>query len=339
MKRAVAFIILALGAASAGARGPNGALDVIVTPNNGVPVIVAPGEPFDALLTERASLRLTSEGAARALDVEWTDGLPGGFVRARCSVAKTAAPGAYSLEADADGRKDVNVRAVYVRKEFPKTYTFAHLTDTHVGSDRHPRASEDIMTAVIDAINEAEPAFVLITGDVTENGEMDHFRSLLGLMDACTVPTFVCPGNHDRQSDHYERVFGPRAYAFRFGLDGYLAFDTKDYRIADDLDTQIADLQLLRREIKSVRWSIGFTHRFAMDMGMRTQLILFVDDPLDHILFGHYHRANKKDEDEVPWGDTGLTMTPAGIDGAMRFMQVSPRGVEAGPVQRPARTR
>lgn len=51
--------VLVLGAA-AHARHADGTLDLIITPNNGVPVIIAPGEPFEATLARRGALRLVS---------------------------------------------------------------------------------------------------------------------------------------------------------------------------------------------------------------------------------------------------------------------------------------
>jgi hypothetical protein len=137
------------------------------------------------------------------------------------------------------------------------------------------------------------------------------------------MPTFVCPGNHDRLALNYENFFGPVAYTFTYGPDGYLSFDTKDFMIADSIGGQDADLQRMRREIKASRWSIGISHRYDPSMGMRAQLALFVDDPLDFLLFGHWHRENTEDQIRVPWNTTRISVVPAAINGEMRLIDVA----------------
>ena len=61
-------------------------------------------------------------------------------------------------------------------------------------------------------------------------------------------------------------------------------------------------------------------------MGIRAQLTLFVDDPLDYVLYGHYHRE-ADDQDGIPWGKTKIIMTPAAINGQFRIVTVDPNGL------------
>jgi len=331
---AVAF----LAATAAVGRQPDGTLGLVRVPNNGVPAIVTPGGVFDATLTARASaIRLVSEnGEARpALTVTWRE-MPGGLFLAHCTVAGHAPPGTYALEADAGGNTDRNVRSVYVRKSFPEYYLIAHLTDTHVGSERHPRPAADIFRDAVEVANESAAAFALVTGDLTEGGEAGQFRTFIEILDTCTLPTFVCSGNHDRKAHNYEKAFGPDTYMFRFGEDGYIAFDTKDFVVADSIGPQDADLEVFRRAVKGARWAIGFSHRYEPDMGIRCQLVLFVDNPLDHFIFGHYHRAGIDVEVPFPWGQTPITVTPATVDGYMRVIDVSAKGVGPRPPERVA---
>lgn len=320
------LVILALAATAASAREPDGSLGLIRTPNNGIPALVTPGDVFGAVLTGRAALRLAGRGSALELAAEWTP-LPNGRFKAQCTVPTGTQPGTYALEAVAGDKVDRNVRSVYVRESFPKNYAIAHLTDTHIGSNRHFRSSEDIFRDLVKAVNASRAAFVLVTGDLTDHGTPDELRSFINVLNRCTLPTFVCAGEHDHRGQHYERFFGPGRYLFWFGHDGYLSFDTGDYVVASELGPQDGDLQILRRAIKPARWSIGFTHRYDSDQGMRSQITLFIDNPLDHLLYGHWHRANREEEGKVPWGRTFITFTPAGIDGAMRLIDVSPSAI------------
>jgi predicted phosphodiesterase len=334
MKRiliSIAGVVIALAAM---ARQPDGTLGLLQTPNNGIPAVALAGESFEAVLLQQAELRLADASGQRSAPLEtvWKE-LPGGRFQARCVIPANATPGLYALEATANGQTDRTARAVCVRGEAPEYYVIAHVSDTHVNSGEKRESSVAMLKAVIDAINRSDAALVLITGDLTHGGQPDQFQTFLELLDTCVLPTFVCPGNHDRAGLNYEQFFGPLTYRFRFGLDGFLAFDTKDFITADDLGPQDTDLYLFRRELKPCRWTFGVTHRYEQMMGMRSQLILFVDDPLDFLLFGHIHRENTREESIVPWGTTRIHAVPAAINGAYRLIDVAVGGILLRPVQ------
>ncbi|GMU91341.1 MAG: hypothetical protein AMXMBFR4_03990 [Candidatus Hydrogenedentota bacterium] len=336
------LLLVAFGwACLAAARTPEGPLDILITPNEGVPVMVRPGGAFEVNATIRGELALVSGVGEAALTPDWSEPFSG-RAKARCAVPDGTAAGTYALRIRAGDRSDSNPRAVFVLEAFPERYTFAHLTDTHIGSTRHKRHADAIFSDAVAAVNASDAQFVIITGDLTDNGEVWQFRKFLDVLNTCRLPTFVCSGNHDRKALNYEQVFGPDAYSFWFGEDAYLGFDTKDFIVADDLGAQPAELQRLRRAMKPARWSIGFAHRYEADMGMRAQLVLFVDDPLDHLIFGHWHRANTDAERSAPWQGwnrpTPITVTPATVNGSMRYFDVSYGGIVGRPPIRVAET-
>lgn len=326
MRYVALTMLLFLAAGKASARNADGTLGFLVTPNNGVPAMVRAGDTFTVEARGQATLHLVSTGGTRVpLEAAW-EAQAGDRWAAQCTVPERATPGAYALEGAADGVVDLTPRAVYVLEDMPGYYVVAHLTDTHVGSNRHPRPAAHIFADLIASVNASEAAFVVVTGDVVEGGSPGEFRAFLNGLDGCTKPTFVVPGNHDRKGLHYEQFFGPLTYRFRFGEDGYLAFDTKDYRMADELGAQDGALQRYRRELKPCRWTIGLTHRYVQMMGMRSQLTLFVDNPLDALLFGHYHDAEAPPIAEMPWGKTLPILTPAAVDGYLRYVDMTARG-------------
>lgn len=327
------FAMLAAGAAQA--RNDEGALDLILTPNNGVPALTQAGAAIEVVLTAQAALQIVGASGTFPLDAIWRD-LPGGRAGAMCVVPGSAPPGVYALEARAEARTDRNARAIYIFDHFPDYYVIAHLTDTHIGSNRHARTSESIFSDLVHAVDDSDATFAVLTGDLTDGGEPEQFRTFLHLLDTCRIPTFVQPGNHDRTGSHYEQFFGPLTYQFRFGLDGFLGFDTKDYLMADEAGAQDADLQVFRRELKPCRWTVGLTHRYEPKMGMRSQITLFIDNPLDAVFFGHFHRENTPEEAAVPWGATHIVMTPAGIDGYLRFIDMTVSGIRPRPPEQRA---
>jgi predicted phosphodiesterase len=321
--KAILPLLALLLAANAWARGADGTLDLIRTPNDGIPALATPGATFDADLAAKGELRLVApDGSARPLAVQWAE-RPGKRFRATCTVPADLAPGGYALELAAE-RTDRNDRAVYVFASFPKAYSVVHLTDTHVGRE----GADETLRKLVQRVNDAKPGFVLITGDLTDQGTPEQFQLFLDILKTCAVPTFVCAGNHDRAGLNYEHFYGPEDYMFRFGLDGYIVFDTKDSVIASDLGSQDADLYRYRRAIRSCRWSIGASHRYDPGMNMRAQITLFVDDPLNYLLAGHEHRAY---DGPIPWGNTRLILTPAAKDGALRVLLIDDRITVLGP--------
>ena len=334
MKKHCLLITLLLLAGSAFAREPDGTLGLIQSPNNGVPVMAVAGDTFEAITQGRARLRLVGLLQSHPIETVWTD-LPGGLARGISAIPADLPIGRYALEAVSGERRDRNERAIFIRDRFPEYYVFAHLSDVHIGKTRGAaRDSETVFREVIEAINASEAAFALITGDLTENGDEDQFRRFIEGLDACTLPTYVCVGNHDRKARNYERFFGPFTYRFRFGRDGYLVYDTKDFVTADELGPQDGLLHRYRRELKSCRWMIGATHRYEAMMGMRAQLILFVDDPIDYLFFGHWHRENTPDQIIVPWGQTHVSVVPAAINGVYRLVDVTAGGLIPRPISR-----
>ncbi len=73
--------------------------------------------------------------------------------------------------------------------------TFVHISDTHVGR----RSDAEAFAKAIEAIERLDPrpAFVVITGDLTESFRDAEVLYLKHLVDRFTLPVLLVPGNHD----------------------------------------------------------------------------------------------------------------------------------------------
>src|SRR5262245_45930134 len=107
--------------------------------------------------------------------------------------------------------------------EAPTPFTFAQLSDTHVGFDGPigTRALEEAVETV-NAMR-PRPELVLFTGDLTHDSEkpgvradrMNLFRELSARLEVAKV--YHVPGEHDAGLDAgelYRDVFGPMHYSF-----------------------------------------------------------------------------------------------------------------------------
>ena len=107
---------------------------------------------------------------------------------------------------------------------------FAQLTDVHLspGSSEPTKA----LQASIEQINRTDSIdFVLVTGDLTDQGDTRMMRRVKECLDCLTVPYHVCMGNHETTWSEsgctgYSSIFGPEYYSFDFGGVHFVLFNT-----------------------------------------------------------------------------------------------------------------
>jgi hypothetical protein len=118
----------------------------------------------------------------------------------------------YDLVVAADGGIEDEARhAVSVRSGIEDSFYFIHITDTHLPThDYHyeqgaesDTTEMDDLRAVIQDVNIINPAFVLLTGDVVNEGELEDyldwrsFTKAKRIMREFDVPVYIVAGNHD----------------------------------------------------------------------------------------------------------------------------------------------
>lgn len=200
------------------ARAVGDTLTVIARPILSIPQMVLPGGNFTiearaasstygwsaALLGVAGPYALSVDSAAYSssyerwfLDVTVPEGVPEEL---------------YDLELQASGGvSDVESNAVMVRQTIDDSFYFVQITDTHLpthlyyyesGADSDTSSMSDLH-AVIDDINVMNPAFVVLTGDVVNEGELEDFLDkryytrAKRILREFEVPVFISAGNHD----------------------------------------------------------------------------------------------------------------------------------------------
>lgn len=118
----------------------------------------------------------------------------------------------YDMRVTASGDiSDEVANAVKVIDQFKEKYYFIHITDLHLpghtfyGNNGYEtdHSEMDDLQAVIDDINLLNPEFVLITGDIINEGELEDFECLrnhsltYNILKKFEMPIYVVPGNHD----------------------------------------------------------------------------------------------------------------------------------------------
>lgn len=113
--------------------------------------------------------------------------------------------------------------------ELPPGRRFVILTDVHIGSS----GRDELARGAVDDINSLEPEFVVIPGDITEDGEPDQFVQAKGIFDGLACPWYVVPGNHDAVQRSTRRSIGPKLFRDAFGHDPHdHVIDCGDLQVA-----------------------------------------------------------------------------------------------------------
>src|SRR5262249_37332358 len=99
----------------------------------------------------------------------------------------------------------------------PLPLTFVHGSDTHVGLTTGAETADALRQATA---LDREPAFVVITGDISDNSLDREFADFdRAVADALTVPLVPVVGTHDGYdySGNHRHHFGPLNYSFDAG--------------------------------------------------------------------------------------------------------------------------
>lgn len=120
----------------------------------------------------------------------------------------------------------------------------AHISDIHCGS---PYFVTNLMSRAIDELNELAPDAVVVTGDLTEMGYRQEFKTAKAFLDRIECPnTLIVPGNHDSRHvgyEHFEDFFRDRTADVRVGEALLIGVDSSE----PDLDSGRVGRERCRR--------------------------------------------------------------------------------------------
>jgi 3',5'-cyclic AMP phosphodiesterase CpdA len=200
---------------------------------------------------------------------------------------------------------------------------FIHISDTHLpgagtlllyGISPHERLSSCF--AHIKA-NHSDAAFIVISGDVAENGEEDAYSFLQSEARQLNLPVLVIPGNHDRQAAmqsvlppfHGQLSDLPKGGAFLASAlhsdDGLFIFlDSSGDNISHGVFAGARVISLTKQLTNSRGDIFLFMHHPPFQVGIPFMDIVCLLDPeplyaaltphkgsVRHMFFGHLHKT------------------------------------------------
>ena len=181
-------------------------------------------------------------------------------------------------------------------------FSFALLTDTHI-STSNPRPMEDLQRSIADINQNPNIEFVVVTGDLTENGDRASIEAIKSALDQLRVPYYAASGNHETTWSEsgvmdFTRVFGDSRFAFSHNGMYFIGFNSGPVIRMADGHVAPQDIAWLKHNLDSVSKAgdapiFVFTH-YPLRNGDVDNWYEVTDVLRRHnvqcIMGGHYHR-------------------------------------------------
>ena len=187
-------------------------------------------------------------------------------------------------------------------------FSFALLTDTHI-STSNPRPMEDLQRSIAEINQNPAIEFVVVTGDLTENGDRASIQAIKDALDQLNVPFYAASGNHETTWSEsgvmdFSRVFGDSRFAFSHNGMYFIGFNSGPVIRMADGHVAPQDIAWLKHNLDSVSTAntnkkegatpiFVFTH-YPLRNGDVDNWYDVTDVLRQHnvqcIMGGHYHR-------------------------------------------------
>lgn len=346
-------------------------LTIIQRPIQNIPAIVVPGDSMQIQCeapqnTTGWKVELIRPYQSIALKIKSAEyDLVGGWWTILVEIPDVSVTGLYDLKVSANGLpEDISKHAVSVIREYKDEYYFIHITDPHLPThyflrDGIPDSDSSSIIdfrEVIKDINIINPEFVLLTGDLVNEGELEeylnmrYFTKAQRLLTEFEVPFYLTSGNHDLGGWNttpppdgtarrtwwkffgWKRLNNPppseplytQNYSFDYGpvhfigLEAYLNYDGWRYGIYDSSSFTERQIQWLKDDLKAASKSKSQVVFYHYDFNGQLDL-----DELgvEMALWGHTHQ----DSGDLEVGPPYNISTAAVCDGkrAFRLIRVS----------------
>lgn len=193
-----------------------------------------------------------------------------------------------------------------------KPFCFAQLTDIHINGDSPSQL--DALKNSVQQINSTENVdFVIVTGDLTDNGDMESMLNVKRCLNRLRMPYYVCMGNHETTWSAsgcmaYGRIFGKEHYSLDKNGVRFLFFNSGPLLKMALGHVSPGVISWAKRKIQEAKEHsmpvIAVTH-YPMKEGDVDNWYEVTDafretGNLKLFIGGHYHRLRNWDYDGIP---------------------------------------
>lgn len=132
-------------------------------------------------------------------------------------------------------------------------FRFALVTDIHMKAE-DSLAYQDLQRMVEHINQQADLAFVLVTGDLAEEGDRVSLLRVKELLDQLTIPYYALSGNHETKwsesgATDFARIYGSERFDFTYHGIRFLGFGTGPVIRMMDGHVAPQDITWLKQEL------------------------------------------------------------------------------------------
>jgi hypothetical protein len=291
--------------------------DTIVWPRLGYPSVNVPGGLLEVGTDTEGSLVLEQAGQLTPLDAQWS-AVPAGMHFGRAVLPATISPGRYTLQLTGPNGTTSRPGAVHILEKVPEDYAIAVVRS--VASPEGAIPAGDLNAA----LSGASVNLAVLVGPFATQGAAQEMESLEAQLLALDMPVFLCPRSSDLRVPVFIEHFGNAFHGVTFGRDGYLFLGAGLFAQDPQTHGRLGEAHRLRRALRASRWSVGVAGDYGLGWDLRSQMALFVDDPLNALITA---TAPPEVGATVPWGKTALILPPPAPQGPITILDVSANGI------------
>lgn len=188
------------------------------------------------------------------------------------------------------------------------TFRFAQLTDIHL-SENNPNPTEDLLRSIAQINATDSLDFVLVTGDITEEGDNATLHKVKQCLDLLRYPYYTVMGNHETKWSEsgctmFAKIFGGERFSFFHKGIQFLGFNTGPFMRMAFGHVKPQDISWIQSTIKDKKQPVILVTHYPILEGDVDNWYELTDaiKPYNIRLFvgGHYHRNKQSTYDGIP---------------------------------------
>lgn len=188
------------------------------------------------------------------------------------------------------------------------TFRFAQLTDIHLNQN-NPNPTEDLLRSIAQINATDSLDFVLVTGDLTEEGDNATLRKVKQCLDLLRYPYYTVMGNHETKWSEsgctmFSKIFGGERFSFYHKGIQFIGFNTGPFMRMAFGHVKPQDISWIQSTIKDKKQPVILVTHYPILEGDVDNWYEVTDavKPYNIRLFigGHYHRNKQFTYDGIP---------------------------------------
>lgn len=189
-------------------------------------------------------------------------------------------------------------------------FKFAFFTDLHV-SESKMEAADDLLNAVNEVNASGNIDFVLVSGDITQNGDRNSLVEAKQILQKLKIPFYIVAGNHDFRWTTsgpivFDEVFGDNKFSFTHKGCKFIGFTTTPLTNSGNGFIMNQDIVWMKKELSKVakKMPIYVVTHYPLQTGDVDNWYSMTDIlrkyNVQSMLGGHYHRNTFLNYDGIP---------------------------------------